>query len=365
MEQNFFTLGALPTRMEKLGDNIKQLYHTLSRTAVNDELVEHKVEGIYTQFGADEYDQIVVTFINNLGAESDKFVVRERKLATVVEKINKVYSDLIKKGFKTMCNKDKKTAAKSVEVINEVSNVTTMASVNHSGSADANVLVEFILQRHAHSGNLYELSDFVDVLRLCQTKSCGAVNNVVLNGDNIAIEGANGVCISLDVAGMNQSELHEQVVWALQAVIERNKQLGERKPADAEHKEPAAGDKVEAKGELKNATTIKPLRGKVDKKVVERFNEFVCKGVDPLEPILRGLKPSASGQKIRCFIKKAADDAHLELPDTSGVTLVKYLNEYSTELLLTLCATANCKVPPFLHIKTPTVASSSKNAMRA
>lgn len=97
MGENFFTLGGLPARMEKLGDNVMHLYHTASRTVVNAELVEHKVEGIHVQFGADEYNQIGVTFTNQFGAESDKFVVRGRKLAAVVETINKVYSNLIKK----------------------------------------------------------------------------------------------------------------------------------------------------------------------------------------------------------------------------------------------------------------------------
>ena len=100
MEQNFFSLGALPTRMVKLGDNINYLYHTGCRTVVNSELVGHKVDGTYVQFGADEYNQIVVTFTNQFGAESDKFVVRERKLATVVDAINKVYNQLISKKFK-------------------------------------------------------------------------------------------------------------------------------------------------------------------------------------------------------------------------------------------------------------------------
>ena len=229
MEQNFFTLGALPARMEKLGDNIKHLYHTGCRTAVNAELVEHKVDGTYVQFGADEYNQIVVTFTNQFGAESDKFVVRERKLATVVDAINKVYNQLIKKGFTTMRKKDKKTVAETTVVSNEVSNATTVVSDNRSDSAEVDMLVEFILQHYAHSGSLYELEEFVNVPQLCQKKSCGAVSNVVFNGDNIAIEGANKVCISFNVAGMVQSVLREQVIWALQTVVERNKQLPEQK----------------------------------------------------------------------------------------------------------------------------------------
>lgn len=362
MEQNFFTLGALPARMEKLGDNIKHLYHTANRTVVNAELVEHKVDGIYVQFGADEYNQIGVTFINQFGIESDKFVIRARKLATVVETINKVYSNLIKKGFKTM-RKDKKTAAKPAAVSNEVSNVTPVASVNCSCSVDMNMLVEFIIQQHEHSGNLYEASEFMDVSRLYQAKSRGAVNNVVFNGDNIAIEGA--ISISFSVAGMNQSELREQIIWALQTVVERNKQLVEQKGDCTEHKKSVAENKVEVRGEVKNATKIKPFRGKVNEKAFKRFNDAVGKGIDALESSLMGVGPGASSQIIRCYLKKAAIDSHLKLPDTYGVTLAKNLTLYNIELLHALCATANCKVPPFLQMKTAIVSSSSKSVTRA
>ena len=364
MEQNFFSLGALPTRMVKLGDNINYLYHTGCRTVVNSELVGHKVDGTYVQFGADEYNQIVVTFTNQFGAESDKFVVRERKLATVVDAINKVYNQLISKKFKTM-RKDKKTVAKSTEVSNEVSNVTTVASVNHSGSAEENMLVEFILQKYARSGYLYELVEFMDVARLYQTKSCGAVSNVVFNGDNIVTEGANDFCISFSVAGMNQSVLREQVVRALHIVVDWNKQLAELKPAGTEHKNPVAENKVEPKGKLKSTTKVKPFRGKVNEKAVERFNETVSKGINALEPSIKGLNPSASSQCIRCYLKKSANDSRLKLPDTSGVTLAKNLSQYNVELLHTLCTTADCKIPPFLQMNTPTATSSSKSVMRA
>lgn len=363
MEQIFFTFGSLPACIEKLGDNIEHLYHTACRSVINSELIEYIIEDVYVQFGADEYNQIFVTFFNKLGIESEKFVIRARKLATVVETINKICSKLIKKGFKIMRNKDKKTAAKTAEVSNEVSNVSSEASVNHSGSVETNMLVEFILQRHGRSGNLYEASEFMDVSRLYQAKSSGAVSNVVFNGDNIAIEGA--ISISFSVAGMNQSELREQVIWALQTVVERNKQLEELKAAGTEHKEPVAEDKAKAKGEVKNSTKVKPFRGKVNEKAVKRFNEAVCKGVNALEPTLKGLSPSASGQKIRCFLNKAAHDSHLKLPDTSGVALAKNLSQYSVELLLTSCATAECNVPPFLQMNTATTTSSSKSVMRA
>ena len=356
MEQNFITFGSLPACIEKLGDNIEHLYHTACRSVINSELIEYKIEDVYVQFGADEYNQIFVTFFNKFGIESEKFVIRARKLATVVETINKICSKLIKKGFKIMRNKDKKTAAKTAEVSNEVSNVSSEASVNHSGSAETNMLVEFILQRHGRSGNLYEASEFMDVSRLYQAKSSGAVSNVAFNGDNIAIEGA--ISISFSVAGMNQSELREQVIWALQTVVERNKQLEELKAAGTEHKEPVAEDKAKAKGEVKNSTKAKPFRGKVNEKAVKRFNEAVCKGVNTLEPTLKGLSPSASGQKIRCFLNKAAHDSHLKLPDTSGVTLAKNLSQYSIELLLTSCATAECNVPPFLQMTTANTKSS-------
>jgi len=362
MEQNFFKLGALPARMKKLGDNIEHLYHTASRAVVNAELVEHKAEGIYVQFGADEYNQIVVTFINQYGAESDKFVIRARKLATVVETINKVYSNLIKKGFKTM-RKDKKTVAKLAAVSNEVSNVTPVASVNCSCSADVNMLVEFIIQKHARSGNLYELAEFVDVQRLYQTKSSGAVSNVVFNDDNIAIEGA--VSISFSVVGMSLSELREQVIWALQTIVERNKQLVGQKGDSTEHKEPVAENKVEVRGEVKSMTKIKPFRGKGNEKANKRYNDAVSTGVDNLEPKLNECSPSASSQVIRCFLKKSAIDSHLKLPDTSGVTLAKHLTPYNVELMHTLCATANCKLPSFLQMKTATITSSSKSVIRA
>ena len=216
------------------------------------------------------------------------------------------------------------------------------------------MLVEFIIQQHDHSGNFYEASEFMDVSRLYQAKSCGAVSNVVLNGDNIAIEGA--ISISFSVVGMDQSELREQ---------ERNKQLVEQKGDSTEHKEPVAENMAETKGTVKNATTTKPLSGKVDKKAVERFNETVSKGVDALELSLKGLSPSASSQSIRCYLKKSADDSRLKLPDTSGVTLAKNLSQYNVELLLTLCETVDCKVPPFLKMNTTTVTSSSKSVMRA
>ena len=259
--------------------------------------------------------------------------------------------------------KDKKTAAKPAAVSNEVSNVTPVASVNCSCSADMNMLVEFIIQQHEHSGNLYEASEFMDVSRLYQAKSRGAVNNVVFNGDNIAIEGA--ISISFSVAGMNQSELREQIIWALQTVVERNKQLVERANDSTKHMESVAENKAEVGREVKNATKVKPFRGKVNEKAVERFNEAVSKGVDALEPTLKGLSPSASGQKIRCFLYNAAHDSHLKLPDTSGVTLVKNLTPNNVELMHALCATANCKVPPFLQMKTAIVSSSSKSVTRA
>ena len=423
MEQNFFTLGALPSRMKKLGDNIEHLYHTANRTVVNAELVEHKVDGIYVQFGADEYNQIVVTFTNQFGAESDKFVVRGRELATVVDTINKVYKKLISKNFKTM-RKEKKTVAKPTEVSNLVSNVTPVTSVNSSVPADVNMLVEFILQQHARSGNLYEALEFVDVPRLYLTKSYGAVSNVVFNGDHIAIEGA--ISISFCVVGLNQSELREQVLWALQTVVERNKLLVERANDSTEQMEsvaenkaevgrevknatttkPLSGkvgkkaveryndavgkgvdalesslkgltpsasgqkircflNKAEVGGEFKNATKVKPFRGKVNEKAVERFNEAVSRGVDVLEPSLKGLSPSALGQKIRCFLNKAAHDSNLKLPDTTGVTLAKNLSQYNVELLLILCEAVGCKVPSFLQMKTATVTSSSKSVMKA
>jgi len=365
MGARFFTLGALPVRMKILGDNIEHLYHTASRTVVNAELVEHKVDGIYVQFGADEYNQIVVTFINKLGAESERFVIRARKLVKVVDSINEVYNRLIKKGFTTMRKKGKKTVAKSTEVSNEVSNVTTVASVNHSGSAEEDMLVEFILQKYARSGYLYELVEFMDVARLYQAKSCGAVSNVVFNGDNIVIEGANDFCISFSVAGMNQSVLREQVVRALHTVVDWNKQLAELKPAGTEHKNPVAENKVEAKGNLKSTTKVKPFRGKVNEKAVERFNVAVSKGIDALEPSLKGLSPSASSQCIRCYLKKSANDSRLKLPDTSGLTFAKNLSQYNVELLHTLCMTADCKIPPFLQMNIPTVTSISKSVMRA
>ena len=364
MEQNFFTLGALPSRMKKLGDNIEHLYHTASRAVVNAELVEHKAEGIYVQFGADEYNQIVVTFINQYGAESDKFVIRARKLATVVETIYKVYSNLIKKGFKTM-RKDKKTVAKLAAVSNEVSNVTPVASVNCSCSADVNMLVEFIIQKHARSGNLYELAEFVDVPRLYQSKSSGAVSNVVFNGDNITIESANKFSISFNVTGMTQSELRKQVVWALQTVIERGKQLAEQAGDSTEHREHVAEDIVETRGMFKSTTKVRPLREKVNEKALKRYNDAVSTGVDNLEPKLNECSPSASSQVIRCFLKKSAIDSHLKLPDTSGATLAKHLTPYNVELMHTLCATANCKLPPFLQMKTATITSSSKRVIRA
>lgn len=362
MELNFFTLDSLPTCMVKLGDNIKYLYHTGCRTAVNNELVGHKVDGTYVQFDADEYDQIVVTFTNQFGAESDKCVIRARKLATVVDTINNVYYQLISKKIKTM-RKDKKTAAKPAAVSNEVSNAKPVASVNCSCSADVNMLGEFIIQHHDHSGNLYELAEFVDVPRLYQTKSSGAVSNVVFDGDNITIEGV--ISISFCVAGMNQPELRERVIWALQTIIERSMQLAEQKPTCTEHKEPAAADKAVAKGKAKSATTTKHLSGKVGKKAVERFNETVSKGVDAMELGLKGLRPSASSQSIRCFLKKSANESKLKLPDTSGETLAKFLSQYNIDLLHTLCESVDCKIPPFLQIKDASVTSSSKSVMRA
>lgn len=364
MQQNFFTLGALPSRMKKLGDNIEHLYHTANRTVVNAELVEHKVDGIYVQFGADEYNQIVVTFTNQFGAESDKFVVRGRELATVVDTINKVYKKLISKKFKTM-RREKKTVAKPTEVSNVVSNVTTVASTNHSGSADADILVEFILQHYAYSGNLYELAEFVDVPRLYQSKSSGAVSNVVFTGDNITIESANKFSISFNVTGMTQSELRKQVVWALQTVIERGKQLAEQAGDSTEHREHVAEDIVETRGMFKSTTKVRPLREKVNEKALKRYNDAVGKGVDALESRLMGLSPRVSSQSIRYYLKKAANDSRLKLPDTSGVTLAKNLTQYNVELMHTLCATANCKVPPFLQMNTATITSSSKRVIRA
>ena len=364
MEQNFFTLVKLPARMKKLGNNIEHLYHTACRTVVNAELVEHKVDGIYVQFGADEHNQIVVTFVNKLGAESERFVIKARKLVKVVDSINEVYNRLIKKGFTTMRKKDKKTVAETTVVSNEVSNATTVVSDNRSDSAEADMLVEFILQHYAHSGILYELEEFVNVPQLCQKKSCGAVSNVVFNGDNIAIEGANKVCISFNVTGLVQSVLREQVIWALQTVVERNKQLPEQK-GNNEHSEPAAEDKVAAEEKIKSMTKVKPFREKVNEKAIERFNEAVCKGVDALESILKGRSPSASSQSIRCYLKKSASDSRLRLPDTSGGTLANNLSQYNLELLQTLCASANCKTPPFLQKKDATIASSSKSVMRA
>lgn len=361
----FFTLGALPVRMKRLGDNIEHLYHTASRTMVNAELVEHKVDGIYAQFGADEYNQIVVTFVNKLGTESDKFTIRARKLAKVVDSINEIYRRLIKKGFTTMRKKDKKTVAKPTEVSNVVSNVTTVASTNHSGSADADILVEFILQHYAYSGNLYELAEFVDVPRLYQSKSSGAVSNVVFNGDNITIESANKFSISFNVTGMTQSELRKQVVWALQTVIERGKQLAEQAGDSTEHREHVAEDIVETRGMFKSTTKVRPLREKVNEKALKRYNDAVGKGVDALESRLMGLSPRVSSQSIRYYLKKAANDSRLKLPDTSGVTLAKNLTQYNVELMHTLCATANCKVPPFLQMNTATITSSSKRVIRA
>lgn len=365
MEQNFFTYGTLPACIEILGDNIEHLYHTACRTVINSELVEYRIEDVYIQFGVDEYNQIFVTFFNQLGIESEKFVIRARKLATVVETINKVCSKLIKKGFKIMRNKDKQTATKPAEVSNEVSNVSTEASVNHSGSAEVNMLVEFILQRHSHSGNLYELAEFVDVPRLYQAKSCGTVSNVVFNGDNITIEGANQIRISFSVAGMNQSEFREQVAWAIQTVVERNKQLVKQKVDGTVNKESAAADKTEAKKKIKSATTVKPLMGKNSRKAVERFNEAVGKDINVLKPALKGLNPSASSQRIRCYLKKTAHESGLQMTDTSGVALAKNLSQDNVELIRTLCNKTNCNIPPFLQMKNATVASRSKSVMRA
>jgi hypothetical protein len=219
------------------------------------------------------------------------------------------------------------------------------------------MLVEFILQHYACSGDLYELAEFVDVPRLYQTKSCGAVSNVVFDGGNITIEGA--ISISFCVAGMNQPELREQVNWALQTVIERDKRLTEQ-AADTEHKKLVAENKVNTKGKLKSTTKVKPLRRKVNGKTVERFNEAVSKGVDALELSLKGLSPSASSQSIRCYLKKSAHESKLKLPDTSGETLAKYLSRYNIDLFHTLCESVDCKIPPFLQIT-----SGSKSMMRA
>ena len=60
MEQNFITFGSLPACIEKLGDNIEHLYHTACRSVINSELIEYKIEDVYVQFGADEYNQIFV-----------------------------------------------------------------------------------------------------------------------------------------------------------------------------------------------------------------------------------------------------------------------------------------------------------------
>ena len=137
MGAKFFTSGALPVRMKILGDNIEHLYHAGCRTAVNCELVGHKVEGIHVQFGADEYGQIVVTFTNKFGTESDKFVIRARKLAKVVESINEAYAILTNKSFTTMRKIEKKTVAETTVVSNEVSNATIVVSDNRSDSAEA------------------------------------------------------------------------------------------------------------------------------------------------------------------------------------------------------------------------------------
>lgn len=363
MGAKFFSLDALPVRMKKLGDNIEHLYHAGCRTAVNNELVGHKVGGIHVQFGADEYDQIVITFINQFGAESDKIVIRARKLAKVVDSINEAYVILTNKGFTTMSKKEKKTVAETTVVSNEVSNATTVVSDNCSDSAEVDMLTEFILQHYARSGSLFELEEFVDVSRLCLAKSCGAVSNVVFNGDNIAIESADKVCISFNVADMDKSVLREQVIWALQTVVERNKQLPDQKACSTECLELAIEDKEKAN--IKGATKVKPFKGKVSEKAVERFNEAVGKGVDALEPILKGLSPSASSQSIRCYLKKSAYNSRLRLPDTSGETLAKNLSQYNVELLHTLCASANCKIPPFLQNKDAAVASGSKSVIRA
>jgi len=365
MGAKFFTLGALPVRMKILGDNIEHLYHAGCRTAVNNELVGHKVEGIHVQFGADEYGQIVVTFTNKFGTESDKFVIRARKLAKVVESINEAYVILTNKSFTTMRKIEKKTVAETTVVSNEVSNATIVVSDNRSDSAEVDVLTEFILQHYARCGSIYQLEECLNVPRLCLAKSCGAVSNVVFNDDNVAIEGADKVCISFNVADMDQSELREQVIWALQAIVERNKQLINQKAGSTEHLEPAAEVKVKAKENIKSATKAKSFRGKVSEKAVERFNEAVGKGVDALEPILKGVSPSASSQSIRCYLKKSAYNSRLRLPDTSGETLAKNLSQYNVELLHTLCASANCKIPPFLQNKDAAIASGSKSVIRA
>jgi hypothetical protein len=154
-------------------------------------------------------------------------------------------------------------------------------------------------------------------------------------------------------------------VRALHIVVDWNKQLAELKPAGTEHKNPVAENKVEPKGKLKSTTKVKPFRGKVNEKAVERFNETVSKGINALEPSIKGLNPSASSQCIRCYLRKSANDSRLKLPDTSGVTLAKNLTKYNVELMHTLCATANCKVPPFLQMNTATITSSSKRVIRA
>lgn len=365
MEQNFFTYGTLPACIEILGDNIEHLYHTACRTVINSELVEYRIEDVYIQFGVDEYNQIFVTFFNQLGIESEKFVIRARKLATVVETINKVCNKLIKKGFKIMRNKDKQTATKPAEVSNEVSNVSTEASVNHSGSAEVNMLVEFILQRHSHSGNLYELAEFVDVPRLFQTKSHGTVNNVVFNGDDLVIEGAYKCRISVNVADMNPSVLREQVEWALQTVIERNKKIIEQTGNSAENDMTLAENETETKEMAKDTTKPQVFTDKVSKKALKRFNEAVGKDINVLKPALKGLNPSASSQRIRCYLKKTAHKSGLQMTDTSGVALAKNLSQDNVELIRSLCNKTNCNIPPFLQMKNATVASSSKSVMRA
>jgi hypothetical protein len=364
MKQNFFTYGTLPACIEILGDNIEHLYHTACRTVINSELVEYRIEDVYIQFGVDEYNQIFVTFFNQLGIESEKFVIRARKLATVVETINKVYSNLIKKGFKTM-RKDKKTVAKLAAVSNEVSNVTPVASVNCSCSADVNMLVEFIIQKHARSGNLYELAEFVDVPRLFQTKSHGTVNNVVFNGDDLVIEGAYKCRISVNVADMNPSVLREQVEWALQTVIERNKKIIEQTGNSAENDMTLAENETETKEMAKDTTKPQVFTDKVSKKALKRFNEAVGKDINVLKPALKGLNPSASSQRIRCYLKKTAHESGLQITDTSGVALAKNLSQDNVELIRSLCNKTNCNIPPFLQMKNATVASSSKSVMRA
>jgi hypothetical protein len=119
------------------------------------------------------------------------------------------------------------------------------------------------------------------------------------------------------------------------------------------------------RGEVKSMTKIKPFRGKGNEKANKRYNDAVSTGVDNLEPKLNECSPSASSQVIRCFLKKSAIDSHLKLPDTSGATLAKHLTPYNVELMHTLCATANCKLPPFLQMKTATITSSSKSVIRA